>query len=180
MLSQQSVAEWILSLTMPRERAQATVGDLMEAARGPVRFWMQIARTAVAFMWRGALANWRALLLNAVVGWCVWGVAVIAIDLLADWERSYRHPLFYNYYFFARVRHLWITDGAFRWWGWLLWLNNSSDRRLAGMAVSAIVYAVLSSVTGVAFVPPSLLGAVGWLGAASIHHLIRRRRSAHG
>ena len=39
------LAEWILSLVMPRERAAATVGDLMESASGPVYLWVLVVRT---------------------------------------------------------------------------------------------------------------------------------------
>jgi hypothetical protein len=39
------VAEWILSLVMPRERAAAVVGDLVESSSGPVSLWLSVVVT---------------------------------------------------------------------------------------------------------------------------------------
>ena len=44
-MSRLGIAEWILSLIMPRERAAATVGDLVESASGPLNLWVLVART---------------------------------------------------------------------------------------------------------------------------------------
>jgi hypothetical protein len=43
-----AIAEWILALVMPRERATSIAGDLAETPRGPARFWSAVVRTAFA------------------------------------------------------------------------------------------------------------------------------------
>jgi len=51
------VAEWILSLVTSRERAAATVGDLMENASGVGTFWLGLLRTALSLLWSDVAAN---------------------------------------------------------------------------------------------------------------------------
>src|SRR5262249_49318304 len=46
------VAEWILSLVMPRERAAAAVGDLVESASGPVNLWVSVVSTFFGSLFR--------------------------------------------------------------------------------------------------------------------------------
>src|SRR5262245_24699863 len=49
------VAEWILSLVMPQERAAAAVGDLVESASGPVTLWCSVVRMFLASLFREVL-----------------------------------------------------------------------------------------------------------------------------
>jgi hypothetical protein len=69
-----NVAEWILSLVMPRDRARAVVGDLVEeaAAQQRPRFWMCVARTALAFLGRNLTTAPLRLAGFAVAGWVVY------------------------------------------------------------------------------------------------------------
>jgi len=50
-----SVAEWILSLVMPQERAAAAVGDLVESASGPVTLWCSVVRMFLGSLFREVL-----------------------------------------------------------------------------------------------------------------------------
>ncbi|MEP7354050.1 MAG: hypothetical protein ABI824_12540 [Acidobacteriota bacterium] len=50
-VNKQDAAEWILSLAMPLDRARATVGDLIEDARGPLRFWGGLGQTLGGAVW---------------------------------------------------------------------------------------------------------------------------------
>ena len=47
-----ALAEWILSLVTSRERAAATIGDLVEEEARPFAFWGSIAWTAFSLIWR--------------------------------------------------------------------------------------------------------------------------------
>ena len=47
-----AVAETFLSTVMPRERASATVGDLLEFPRGQFAFWRSVASTAAGAAFR--------------------------------------------------------------------------------------------------------------------------------
>ena len=49
-------AEWILSLVMPRQRAAATVGDLVESANGPMNLWVWVLRAFFGSLFRQAFA----------------------------------------------------------------------------------------------------------------------------
>jgi hypothetical protein len=56
------VAEWILELVVPHDRAASTVGDLMEeaGARGASWFWVNIAGTFASALWGQFQAEpWR-------------------------------------------------------------------------------------------------------------------------
>ena len=48
-----AIAEWILSLVAPPDRAASTVGDLVEEAssRGTIWFWSCVLRTAGSHLW---------------------------------------------------------------------------------------------------------------------------------
>src|SRR4051812_17222233 len=47
-----TVAETMLSLVMPRERASATVGDLLEFKRGRLAFWVAVLSAAAGAVFR--------------------------------------------------------------------------------------------------------------------------------
>ena len=53
------MAEWILSLVLPPERAASTVGDWLEASseRGTIWFWSCVFRTLFARIWSGLTDN---------------------------------------------------------------------------------------------------------------------------
>lgn len=55
-------AESLLRRFVPRDRAQAIVGDLLETHPSPTRFWFAFLRISVAFTWRPAAALLVALL----------------------------------------------------------------------------------------------------------------------
>jgi len=66
------IAEWILSLVTTSERAEATVGDLIEATPGrrARSFWASVASTVLSFLWHDLAADpWRltALALRALL-----------------------------------------------------------------------------------------------------------------
>jgi hypothetical protein len=49
------IAEWILRLATSNDRAESTMGDLVEGAatRGVIWFWSSVLRTAASLIWRG-------------------------------------------------------------------------------------------------------------------------------
>jgi len=55
------LAEAILSLTAPRERAASIAGDFLEDDLGAFRFWFLVARTSTAQAWRQLGAAPKAL-----------------------------------------------------------------------------------------------------------------------
>jgi hypothetical protein len=65
------LAESLLSIVTPPDRAAATVGDLLEVSAGApsVTFWMAIARTFAALVWRDLNAARLAMAGSAAVGW---------------------------------------------------------------------------------------------------------------
>lgn len=67
------LAEWILSLVMPPDRAASTVGDLLEECppRGPLWFWSNVLRTARSHLWRDVIASPVEMLGLASPGWLV-------------------------------------------------------------------------------------------------------------
>jgi hypothetical protein len=67
------IAEWLLDRVTTHERAASTVGDLREtaASRGGAWFWWSVTRTAVSLLWRGMVADPRAMLGLAFRAWLV-------------------------------------------------------------------------------------------------------------
>jgi hypothetical protein len=65
------LAEWILALTVPPDRAATTVGDLMEVARtrGPLWFWSSVVRTASRHFLQALCASPLRMFDLAVLGW---------------------------------------------------------------------------------------------------------------
>lgn len=55
------IAEAILSLAAPRERAGSILGDFLEDDPGALRFWYLVGRTAAAQAWRQLAAEPKAL-----------------------------------------------------------------------------------------------------------------------
>jgi hypothetical protein len=53
------IAEWIVALVLPPDRAASAVGDWMEdaAERGQVWFWCCVFRTVLAHVWRDLAAS---------------------------------------------------------------------------------------------------------------------------
>jgi hypothetical protein len=79
-------AEWILSLIMPRERAAATVGDLVESASGPVDLWVCVVHTFFGSLFRQLLAP-------ALMPIVVKDFVLIAADLSARYAfQFFRRP----------------------------------------------------------------------------------------
>ncbi len=61
------IAEWILGLSMTRERAEAVAGDLRESGRGALWFWRSVLATMIASVWSEFRAVWWWLLSIAFV-----------------------------------------------------------------------------------------------------------------
>jgi hypothetical protein len=55
------LAEAILSLAAPRERAASITGDFLEEHPGAFRFWFLVGRTTVAQAWRQLAAEPKAI-----------------------------------------------------------------------------------------------------------------------
>ncbi len=97
-----AIAEWILSCTMPQERAGAAAGDLAEVS-GELSFWTGLSRCVVSasfrnlaeaplsFLWT-ALLLWSFLVASAIYafcGWLAWPFLYVfdhhtALELIAD------------------------------------------------------------------------------------------------
>jgi hypothetical protein len=75
------VAEWILSLVTRPDRAEATVGDLLEdrTSRGDLRFWISIGETALSLLWRDFTADWRHCIKLATLALLVESLALVAM-----------------------------------------------------------------------------------------------------
>jgi hypothetical protein len=86
-----ALAEWILSLTIPRDRAASTAGDLMEDAstRGALWFWSSVLRTAASRVLEDLCASPLLLLALALWGWlAMWILAIlIGIPALEVWQQ---------------------------------------------------------------------------------------------
>lgn len=65
------IAEWILSLVLPPDRAASTVGDWMEdaAERGSLWFWSCIFRTVAAHIWNDFAESPGFMIGLAFRGW---------------------------------------------------------------------------------------------------------------
>jgi len=70
-----SVAEWIVARFTTRKRAASIVGDLLElqSQKGPLWFWLSLARVALALAWRRQLASVAAFMFGA---WACAGLQV--------------------------------------------------------------------------------------------------------
>ena len=66
------VAEWILGLSMTRERAEAVAGDLREAERGSFWFWRTVVATMIASVWSDVRSEW-------------WKMAAVALAINVTW-----------------------------------------------------------------------------------------------
>jgi hypothetical protein len=98
-----AIAEWILSCTMPQERAGAAAGDLAEVS-GELSFWTGLSRCVVSasfrnlaeaplsFLWT-ALLLWFAFLVASAIyafcGWLAWVFLYVfdhhtGLELIAD------------------------------------------------------------------------------------------------
>jgi len=77
------VAEWILQLVCARERAESTVGDLVETAatRGEVWFWASVWRTAASLFWQGLTSDPREILRLAFRGFLL-NLSLLAVFFL--------------------------------------------------------------------------------------------------
>lgn len=95
-----AIAEWILSCTMPRERAAAAAGDLAEFP-GQLAFWTSLVRLSASASFRslaraplkfmgGTLLMWVAFLLTSIVyrlfWWGIW--AVLHFRGESHWPRA--------------------------------------------------------------------------------------------
>lgn len=83
-----ALAEWLLSLVIPPDRAASTVGDLLEEsnARGALWFWSGVLRTACSHVWRDLSASPFKMLRLAAWGWLanwVLGALLMAAYVIA-------------------------------------------------------------------------------------------------
>ena len=77
------LAEWILSLVLPPERAASAVGDWMEdsAKRGNVWFWSCVFRAATARLWNDLAEN-PVELVRVGFGGYFFGLLLVAASLI--------------------------------------------------------------------------------------------------
>jgi hypothetical protein len=76
------LAELLLALVAPRDRAAAAVGDLLEdmPRRGRTWFWLSMLRTAAGCVWRDITAAPLRMAAAAAVGW--FGYMLLVLLLL--------------------------------------------------------------------------------------------------
>lgn len=68
--SKDRIAEWILSLAVPMDRAAGMVGDLMEEFGGHrFQFWVYVIRTELAYVLRELIAQPLQLIFGASLAW---------------------------------------------------------------------------------------------------------------
>jgi hypothetical protein len=65
------LAETILAMTAPPDRAAAAVGDLLEDEQDSLFFWSAVARTASSMLWRELRSAHIRLVGFALLGWFV-------------------------------------------------------------------------------------------------------------
>ena len=68
-------AEWILSLVLSVNRAGSAVGDFLEESSGNCRFWLKVVKTFLASLWNDFAEHPFAVLLLAVRGCILSGLA---------------------------------------------------------------------------------------------------------
>ncbi len=81
-MRRERVADAILALVLPRERAASVAGDLIEEAgvRGQRWFWTSVARTALSCLWHDLVAAPVALIASAVLAWFVYmGLSLVLV-----------------------------------------------------------------------------------------------------
>lgn len=92
-MTRASIAEILLSLTSPSQRARAAVGDLMEhaEARGPLWFWTSVLHAATANVLRQWIAEPLRLIGIAIVLWLqfIGRCIVCAIAVIGVWACIY-------------------------------------------------------------------------------------------
>ncbi len=86
------IAEWLLALVTTKDRAAATVGDLMEQNRGAVWFWASVLGTSLSIAWNEVKAHPGKMALIAVVGFLLQhlsgdAVALASVRAMAAWTR---------------------------------------------------------------------------------------------
>ncbi len=134
-------AERILELVLPRERAAALIGDLLEQTESPRAFWFAMGRTFAACLWRSFLDAPFHLLAVAILGWgAAWG-------LYAGCE-SLGMPGFWIGLLTGPVSVLTIFAGAWR----------EPGRAPALWLLLMLVWGVLNAATGAG---PHTVGDVG-------------------
>ena len=92
------LAEWILSLVTPPERASATVGDLLEdrAHAGALRFWSAVLVTTLSLLWQDVAASPLRM------------ARLAALGLLLQWLLSVGEAIGF-WLFYAVFRNNWPT-----------------------------------------------------------------------
>ena len=81
------IAEWILELSMTRERAEAVAGDLRETERGALWFWRSVIATMIASVWSDVRSAGWLLTGSAVLG-LITAFAAESIILWVSLQRS--------------------------------------------------------------------------------------------
>jgi hypothetical protein len=82
------IAEEILSMVTPRDRAAAITGDLLEDSETPRQFWLSVARIAVSLVGEAIAAAPLQLLAVACLGWFVFMTITLGLQLLV-WAGGY-------------------------------------------------------------------------------------------
>jgi hypothetical protein len=104
------IAEWILELSMTRERAEAVAGDLREVQRGTLWFWRSVVATMIASVWSDFRSAWWRLIAVALGVTAVVGAAqTITMDFIL------RHSTFEQSQWFAWPLNVLATLAVGRW-----------------------------------------------------------------
>jgi hypothetical protein len=98
------IAEWILALVTTKDRAAATVGDLMEQSRGAVWFWASVLGTSLSITWKEVKAQPGKMVLIAIVGFLLqrllgMAVALTSVRAMSAWTHWHHVgvPLWFSY-----------------------------------------------------------------------------------
>ncbi|MEP7354051.1 MAG: hypothetical protein ABI824_12545 [Acidobacteriota bacterium] len=145
-------AEWVLSLAMPLDRAQAMLGDMEEDPCGPLQFWLRILRMVAAFTGHGVVQNGFRIALWSAVWW-----SVSATILVNFWLLRFRIGHGWNLpphtSFFSLIGVAWHDRHSDLRMLWLLWALlagiKSWGRPLVILTVAGSVWIALSFLTDV-------------------------------
>jgi len=115
-----SFAEWILRRVSSPEKAASIVGDLLEADKGPLWFWMAVAGTVIRLAWKRPMA--------VLVAWLAMEIGTRIFISVGLHNHYPSHHLFLGYFM-----GIWWSDAIAAYYVRILW----SD--LMGMCVFAMI-----------------------------------------
>jgi hypothetical protein len=151
------IAEGILSLVLPAERASAATGDFLEEAgeRGGVWFWSSVFRTLAGCVWRDVRESPRKLIWLGVRGYfenlvALWlyafcfGLATLPLLMLIGWLIHVQSPPV-QWGWPIGLLTVWVTG---RRSGRSL-SRRAPDRKLAACVMFFLVYLLLPIPMGI-------------------------------